>query len=277
MPHNVPHITTFLGTHRYIILLLLLTVVLCMTFTTFAATDRTVIYYYCAESTINNFKSLKMEFDRYLSARGSYEFQPFSNREAFENHIKDKMQCILLLSSWHYRSIYNDYSLVAVLVGMRNGQKYQKRVLVGKDEITKGGQIASASSLQHTSNCLRGMLKEKEVIDKATILTVPKDIDALLSVGFGISQMALTTRSALNELGLANPSLYQKMKILAEGEESLLLIVAVPERFMKEAKAIVTTIQNMATDPDGKEKLRMLGLDGWQTLDQSDRLKLEAR
>jgi len=89
--------------------------------------------------------------------------------------------------------------------------------------------------------------------------------------------LALTTRNALDELKMANPVLHQKMKILAEGEESLSLIVAVPERFMKEAEKMVTIIREMSADPDGKEKLRMLGLDGWQTLDFSDKLKLEAQ
>jgi len=98
-----------------------------------------------------------------------------------------------------------------------------------------------------------------------------------MSVGFGMSKLALTTRNALDELKMVNPVLHQKMKILEEGERSLLLILAVPERFTKEAKEIVTIIQNMAKDPDGKEKLRMLGLDGWQTLDPSDRSKLEAK
>ena len=69
--------------------------------------------------------------------------------------------------------------------------------------------------------------------------------------------------------------LYKKMKILMEGEESLLLILAVPERFTKQLEKMVTIIKDMPTDPDGKSKLRMLGLDGFQTLDPSDRSELE--
>jgi hypothetical protein len=33
----------------------------------------------------------------------------------------------------------------------------------------------------------------------------------------------------------------------------------------------------MPAYPDGKEKMGMLGLDEWQELDMSDKLKLEAR
>jgi len=274
LPH---HITSFFNAHRLTTVVLLITVVLALTFAAFAEVDKTTIYFYSSETSINNFKSLKMEFDRYLSRLGPYEFQPFSEREAFEKYVKDQKQCILLLSSWHYSKINKEYALTATLAGTRNGQKYQKRVLVTKDKSVKTGRIASASSIEHTSSYLRAMLKGKEIIDKIQVLTVPKDIDALMSVGFGMSRMALTSGSALDELKKVNPTLHQKMKIVAEGAESLSLIVAVPKGFSKGAEKIVAVFQNMAADPDGKEKLMMLGLDGWQTLDPSEKLKLEAK
>jgi hypothetical protein len=272
--HNI---TGFFNAHRLTTVVLLITVVLALTFAAFAEVDKTTIYFYSSETSINNFKSLKMEFDRYLSRLGPYEFQPFSEREAFEKYVKDQKQCILLLSSWHYSKINKEYALTATLAGTRNGQKYQKRVLVTKDKSVKTGRIASASSIEHTSSYLRAMLKGKEIIDKIQVLTVPKDIDALMSVGFGMSRMALTSGSALDELKKVNPTLHQKMKIVAEGAESLSLIVAVPKGFSKGAEKIVAVFQNMAADPDGKEKLMMLGLDGWQTLDPSEKLKLEAK
>jgi len=148
---------------------------------------------------------------------------------------------------------------------------------VTKDESVKTGRVASASSVEHTNSYLKAMLKGEALIDEIQVLTVPKDIDALMSVGFGMSKLALTSGNALDELKKVNPTLHQKMKILAEGEESLSLIVAVPENFRKEAAKIVAIFQNMAADPDGKEKLMMLGLDGWQPLDPSEQLKLEAQ
>jgi hypothetical protein len=248
-----------------------------ITVSAFALPYKASLYFYSSESTINNFKSLKMEFDRYLNKYGSYEFQPFSDRETFEKHIKDKSQCILLLSSWHFKNIYKEYSLKPVLIGTRNGKKYQERILVTCDEKVRSGRIASASSLQHTRSCLQEMLRGTQNIDINNILTVPKDIDALMSVGFGMSQFALTTKNSLEELKTANPMLYQKLKILKEGEESFLLIVAIPEQVPQDVRGILTIIQNMAADQDGKERLRMIEIDGWQVLDQSDRVKLEGR
>ncbi|MBN1550453.1 hypothetical protein JW979_03240 [bacterium] len=271
------HITRFPGDKRLRGILGCCAVVLAVTITAFAAADKTTIYFYSSETSINNFKSLKMEFDRYLTKFGPYELQPFSDRESFEAHIKGKDQYVLLLSSWHYSKIYKDNALIAELAGTRKGEKYQRRILVAKDDAVKGGRIASASSIQHTNSYLKKMLRSNYELVATPILTVPKDIDALMSVGFGMARLALTTKNALDELQTINPTLYQKMKVLAEGEASLLLIVAVPERFSKDGQPLIAAIKNMASDPEGREKLGMLGLDGWQALDPSDTLKLETQ
>lgn len=271
------YITSLLHNNQLRTIILCAAVVVAVTLTAYATGDKTIIYFYSSETSINNFKSLKMEFDRYLFKFGPYELQPFSDRESFDEYIRDKQRCILLLSSWHYAKTYKDNALIAALSGTRNGEKYQKRILVAKDESINTGRIASASSIQHTCSYLKKMLKGKYAVDATQILTVPKDIDALMSVGFGMSVLALTTRNALDELQTVNPTLCQKMKVLGEGDESLLLIVAVPERFIKDAQGIIAAIKNMPTDPEGRENLRMLGLDGWQPLDPSDKLKLEAQ
>ncbi len=245
-----------------------------------AGPDKIMLYFYSSETNINNFKSLKMEFDGYLSSIGPYEFQPFRHRKIFEKYVKDKKKCLLLLSSWHYSNIYREYSLKPALVGVRKGKKYQRRLLVGKDgnigaESLKTGRIASASSILHTRNTLTEMFKDKKTAEAAKILTVPKDIDALMSVGFGMSQYALTTRSSLDKLKAVNSVLHKKMKIIAEGKESLLLILAFPKTFMEEGGKVVKIIQDMPANPDGKKKIKMFGLDGWQQIDSSDNSKLE--
>ncbi|MBC8178501.1 MAG: hypothetical protein H8E19_13935 [Deltaproteobacteria bacterium] len=237
------------------------------------------IYFYSSETNINNFKSLKMEFDRYLSKFGPYEFQPFSSRAVFEKQVKGKENCLLLLSSWHYRHIHKNYALKPVLTGVRNGKKYQRKILVSSEKPAdieaKPGLVASASSLQYTTSALKGMLK-KFAEHTFQVLTVPKDIDALMSVGFGMAKLAFASENAFDELKGVNPRLCNKMKVLAEGEETLRLILALPRGFTANRKKMVDMIKNMSMDSDGRKRIRMLGLDGWQELDSSDRSKLES-
>lgn len=245
-----------------------------------AQSDKILIYFYSAEANINNFKSLKMEFDGYLSKFGNYEFQPFSDRKTFEQHVRDKTQCLLLISSWHYTNIYRDYALRPLLVGVRNGQNRQKRVLVSTEttanlETIKTGQIASASSAQHTQSTLAKMFQVDEATTPFKILAVPKDLDALMSVGFGMAKTAFITEHSFESLQAINLPLYQKLHVVTESEDTLLLIVAAPESFAPQAETLLTILRQMATDPDGAKRVRMLGLDGWQPLEPSDESKLE--
>ena len=247
-----------------------------------APADKVFIYFYSSETNINNFKSLKMGFDKYLAEYGPYEFQPFEDRETFEEHIKDKEKCLLLLSSWHFKNIYNDYGLRFALTGLRNGKKYQQRILVALDTVLStddvvGTSIASASSVEHTKSAVAGMFEEEDTAAKTSILSVSKDLDALMCVGFGMSTAALTTRNSFEELKKINPLLHGKMKILAEGLESLSLIMAVPAGFTEQAVQPINVIKSMTMNPDGMKKMQMLGLDGWQEPDLSDRQILETR
>lgn len=260
--------------------LLCLTVLFCMAPPILAGPGKVKFYFYSSETNINNFKSLKMEFDGYLSKFGSYEFQPFDKRELFEQHIRNKENCLIFLSSWHYHRIYQDLSLKPALIGVRNGKSFQKRILVANEKAAdmnkvKKGPIASASNTPHTQNILGEMFKGAEWAKTVRVLKVPKDVDALMSVGFGVSKFAITTESALDNLKQLDPMTYKKIKILAQGRQSLLLILAVPEGFDKQARNVVKMIKDMPGYPDGMNIIKMIELDGWKRVDPSDQSKLE--
>ncbi|MCP4347638.1 MAG: phosphate/phosphite/phosphonate ABC transporter substrate-binding protein [Desulfobacterales bacterium] len=246
----------------------------------YAKSEKITIYFYSSETSINNFKSLKMEFDSYLSRSGPYEFQPFSERNLFEQHIKGKDKSLLFLSSWHYRKIYKDYSLKPFLVGVRNGKHYQKRVLVAGTKHTDmktvmKGPVASASSVQNTRSILKEIFTAKDAADSIRVLTVPKDVDALMSVGFQMAKSALIAESALNDLKMLDPVLSKKIKTVARGRESLLMVLAIPDSFGTDAEKIIKVIENMKNDSDGMNIIKMLDLDDWKKIDPSDKLKLE--
>lgn len=251
-----------------------------MTYAVSAGPEKITFHFYSSETNINNFKSLKMEFDTYLSRFGPYEFQPFSEKKTFEQHIRGKKNSMLFLSSWHYSKIHKEYSLKPLLIGVRNGKNCQKRILVAAAKsadmkTAMKGPVASASSVQNTRSILKDMFPEKGAADSVRILPVPKDIDALMSVGFQMSKSALITESALNDLNMLDPILYKKMKTVAQGNESLLMVLAVPESFAKRAGKLIKIIREMEKYPEGRNIIKMLHLDGWKTVDPSDNSKLE--
>ncbi len=236
------------------------------------------IYFYSSESNINNFKSLKLEFDRYLSTHGPYEFQPFSRRDLFEGQLANGERYLVLLSSWHYRNIAGKYQLKPILLGVLHGKTTQKRVLVAKNPAnleTARLRIASASSVDHTEEVLRHIFQQESGVQRENILTVPKDIDALMSVGFGISRAALITENSLVRFQNINPTLSQKMQLLAESPEAFLLVVAAPQSFTEGSEAAAQLFQAMAEQSEGKKRIQMLGLESWQLVQASDLVKLE--
>ena len=242
--------------------------------------EKVMICFYSSETNINNFKSLKMEFDTWLSRFGSYEFQPFSERQTFENYIRGRQNCLLLLSSWHFSRIRNEYALTPLLAGVRQGKKYQKRILVAASEsagqdILRKGPVASAGSQDYTRSELLGMFGDKTAADSVRILTVPKDIDALMSVGFDMSKSALIAENTLDSLKATDPVLHRKMKIIGTGRESMLLILAAPRSFAEDARNLVQLIQKMPKQPGGADIVKMLDLDGWEPVEPSDNSKLE--
>ena len=238
------------------------------------------IAFYSSETNINNFKSLKLEFDTYLAKFGDDTFQPFSSRDTFETYLTEQKSCVVLLSSWHFARIRETYRLKPILVGVRNQQSSQKSVLVAKEasvtlNAAKNVQIASASSVEYTRNILTDLLPDPPAAEQLKILTVPKELDALMSLGFGMAKAAVTTAHSLEQLHAMNPALHASINVLAESKESLLLIVAISEDCGAQEERISTLMQQMPEQPGGKKNLRMLGLDQWKPIDASDLSKLE--
>ncbi|QTA80700.1 Uncharacterized protein dnl_30120 [Desulfonema limicola] len=215
-----------------------------------------------------------MEFDSYLSKKGTYEFLPFNNREAFENQLSKTKQCLIISSGWHYSQINEKFSLTPVMAGVRKGKTHQKRILAADNlsdlQSAAAGQIASATSIEHTVDELVFIFKQR--IDPRKILKVPRDIDALMSVGIGISQSALAAESSLEKLHNIHPSLFKKIKILAAGNPSWLLIVSVHKEFRQDAGSIIEVLKNMPDDPSAESRIKMLGLDRWENIEDTGRL-----
>ncbi|MBF0100708.1 MAG: hypothetical protein HQK77_07350 [Desulfobacterales bacterium] len=237
-----------------------------------------IVFFYSSESSINNFKTLKITFDEYLNDYGSYTFQPFGERPVFEHHFEKNRQVLLLLSVWHYRQIYTNYHLKPLLVGTWQNKKYQRIVLSSKQDTQNSDladldPLASANSIQHTQSVLFEILKTDT--SSISVLMVPKDIDALISVGLGIAKSAISTESSLKQLEQINPLLYKNIKIIGESNERLRLVLSVPVEFNSVIDPLLKVLRDMSSNPKGRIILEMIGLDGFQEPDDLDLLNLE--
>ncbi|MDD2781439.1 MAG: hypothetical protein PHR02_07840 [Sulfuricurvum sp.] len=185
--------------------------------------ENTKVYLYTPEINVNNFKSLKTSFDTYLSTYGEYEFQPFSDKETFEKHLK-KRESIVILSSWHYREIGKKYNLEAMLVAKHKGSITDRKILVGKKNMILKGVVTSAYPKEYTNELLNTITQENA--KALSVLKVPKEIDALMSVGFGMSKFALVSKDTFEHLQIINPVLSKELKIYYESVPEYRMLLA---------------------------------------------------
>ncbi|MCX6073832.1 MAG: hypothetical protein NTY39_05885 [Campylobacterales bacterium] len=230
---------------------------LILLFTNILFSDAVKVYLYTPEINVNNFKSLKTSFDAYLSAFGNYEFQPFNDKETFEKYLK-KTNSIAILSSWHYREIAKRYNLEALLVAQRKGYITDKKILVGAKNITLKGVVTSAYDKEYTNDVLSNITNNKS--KELSVLKVPKEIDALMSVGFGMSRFALVSKDSFILLQNINPILAKDLTIYYESDPEYRTILACNE-IDKEENKLVDIFKNMGLSDNGKNILNMIGVD----------------
>jgi hypothetical protein len=232
----------------------------------------TIVYFYSPETNINNFRSLKEEFDSFLLASGC-TFQPFSEKEIFEKVISGKKDAVLILSTWHYRKLRESIPIRPVLVGRWQNRNTQKRVLsadksLASVESLAGETIASAGIEEYTRNLLVEMLgpSQRRVAESLRVLIVPKDIDALMAVGFKMAKAALTTDDSVANLERLHSKLFSQIGILASSKETLLPIVAVSSERDNQTQDLLAVFRSMGNKPEGQRILKMIRLDGFQPL-----------
>lgn len=230
----------------------------------FAETQK--IYLYTTEINTNNFKSLKVSFDAYLSGYGDYEFQPFNDKKTFEKYLKDK-NSIVILSSWHYRQIAKEYNLQAMLVAQKKGSVRDTKILVGQKNTPLSGVVTSAYDKEYTNDLLASLTNHQST--KLSVLIVPKEIDALMSVGFGMSKFALVSKDSFIFLKNINPFLSKSLKIYGESLPKYRMLLACNKIDAKKNK-LISIFENMGLTQRGKNILNMIGVDEFVVLNADD-------
>jgi hypothetical protein len=229
------------------------------------------IYFYTTESNINNFKSLKISFDKYLKKFGDFEFQPFRDQKTFEKYLKDK-DSIVILSSWHYKNIAKSYNLEAKLIAEKKGSVTDSQILVGYKNIPYRGVVASAYNKKYSKELLKELLSWKS--KKLSILTVPKEIDALMSVGFRMSKFAIVSECSFNLLKEVNPYLAKNLKVYAKSEPKYRMIVA-ENKIRENSKEIMNIFKKMNLSHTGSTILGQLRVEKLKPISKTDLKKIK--
>ncbi len=220
------------------------------------------VYFYTSTNVINDFKTFKILFDRYLAQYGDYEFQAFSDKKSFEYFLKYKHE-IVLLSSSHYRQLSKKYHLDALLVAKNKKSVTSTNVIVGKRNSSLNGTITTAFSKKYTNKLVLSIFGRQHF----SVLKVPKDMDALLSVGYGMSQFAAVSKESFEFLKKTNQFLTKEMRIYRESDPDFKMLVTVNPT-LNEKKKVVKMFRQMRKSKDGQRILKMLDIDNIVALDR---------
>jgi len=159
------------------------------------------------------------------------------------------------------------------LVGTSKGNTTQRKVLSAKKDIVnfamlKNTVVAAAGSDEYVHSVLKQILgKEQEALLKdIKILIVPKDIDAVMAVGFGMATAAISAESGLDKLAMMNPNQFKELHSLGFSEKDYLLIAATLKKPDQQETQLLEVLRKMSEEDAGEANLKMLGIDGWRAV-----------
>ena len=245
--------------------------------TTVCAQEVKTLYFFSPEVTTTRNTILKGTFDKYLLARGDFQFQPVEKPQVFEKLLLSGQIAAFILSPNHYKQLLaqnkNLSSLYTpALQGERNGSDSYYKLLVSKSSELHLNQkvIASARGERLSLNLIRDMFPSvsEQTLSSVQVLQVPKDIDALMSVGFGLADMSLSTDDSFSILTAMHQGQGESLTVLGKSHPLKRMIVILPRTKGSGYQGLGTLLQGMPDDTQGKRALKLIGLDSWRKLKQ---------
>lgn len=235
--------------------------------------DNLTIYFYNPEINTTRNVVLKTVFDQYLQEKGHFQFQPVDNRRTFETLIKSNKSAIFVISDWHYKQVKAlSLPVAPVLRGTKNGSDTYRKFLVVRNANATLDRMTIATS--GTPLFSRSILADiypnhtPQQLAKPSLLLVPKDIDALMAVGFGLADAAIASELSLETLSTLYKNQHQQLHIVGNSQPLKRLLV-IQHEFESPIKTdAIAALHNMNKSSKGLQALNTLGLNGWQSIDE---------
>lgn len=240
------------------------------------ADNKKTLYFYSPEVSTARNTVLKGTFDQYFESKGNLVFQPVMQQSIFEELLVSGQADALIMSSDHFFQLSNNISdlssnYLPVLQGLRNGSDSYLKLLVSSSQeldFNHGQILASSSNEALTLDFLNSMFPEgaKPNLGALNILEVPKDIDALMAVGYGLADMALTTDDSLSTLSTLYKDQYEQLKIVGTSIPQKRMILILSRESIEDELLSGALVYTMPQSPIGRRAMKLIGLDSWRWL-----------
>ncbi len=246
--------------------IVLLILFLFSTHTVYAET----IFIFNPEARISKIKKVKIGLEKYLRLKGiNANIYIFANPKDFQDSVIRLKPELAIIASYFFNSMKNEYKWKAALSGHKKGAKHFSKILVTLKSINHLQQLKNKglaavslglSSLSYLDSQLPSGLSM--VKDDVRIVSVSKDIDAIMALGFEQVQAAIVTKESFNKLKKINPDTVKNLHILQKLTPTLYSkVVVFPHA--KNFKKLVTAIKNMSYKSSTKIVLRFFDVTGF--------------
>lgn len=233
------------------------------------------IYFFNPEINASRNLVLKNTWDSFLGKHGNFSFQPVDGLEDFKGLLEQEQGAAFIMSEW----LFNNLKLKSrevfkvVMQGLKGGQDTYRRILVGNSgelDLEKA-RIASSGDKARNLKILADMFPElsAQQIGQLKLLEVPKDIDALLALGYGLADLALTSEISLANMAMLNENRFRELDVIKQSKplgQSILVFKTLDE---SKRQAVARSLINMPDTSHGRRAINMIGLDDWKILDTS--------
>jgi hypothetical protein len=235
---------------------------------------------YDPDANLSDIVEIAAAFSRYLQRTGeNWTFQAVQQRDAFEALLKQPSSEYAIVSAAYLRAS-SEFNMTPLLVPSHRGDVYYRKQLVTSKKVEarslSGRNIAVSGAGDERSAETQAVLAElaRAGVDKPLLVSLPKDIDALMALYFGQADAALVVPNSIEVMRRITPKAVASLEVLHETHKMLRspLCAVGKNSASRQKEFLVQYLQGMAADPDGKEIMRRMAFDAWAPF-QSDMLR----
>ncbi|MDM8550215.1 PhnD/SsuA/transferrin family substrate-binding protein [Desulfobacterales bacterium HSG2] len=221
------------------------------------------IFIFNPEARVSEVGKVKKRFADYLEAKDIHsDIYVFARPADFQISVDRLNPDFAVIASYYYASMKSRFSWNAVLSGHYRGKKEFRKVLVTfksvSDPVQLKGKSLAAVSL---STSIDSQLSAGLTTQMFRLVSVSKDIDAIMALGFKQVQAAIVTDGSFKKMKVINPDVAENLHILQKLPPTPYPMVAVFPNAA--ADPFVSALKDMRYKGPTKQVLRFFGITGF--------------
>ncbi len=241
-----------------------------------SAADKQPLPFFDPDANHQAIASIKTWVDTYLDERGTlYFFQPVKDVDALKKVLEQSKPPYAIVSGAVAKDFVKNQKARVLLVPKAGGSIYYTKKLVDRKAPgqpfaakTIAAAIGEASGPQ-AAQLLRTLSAAGLPVTGTVVISVAKDIDALLALTFGQVDAAIVTQQTIDLVAKLNPAASAKLRQVYETPQIIRppLITFTPQASSGEA-SLVDAFLSMERSEVGRKAVKALGFDGWTRHEQ---------